>query len=73
MLQVDDALARDRRPVEGQRGRGGEQRRRDRPSERLRRNVMGAAEQLSEGVQQAWAAVPSLPLDVHLGKVALYR
>jgi hypothetical protein len=28
---------------------------------------MGAAEQLGEGVQQAWAALPSLPLDVHLG------
>ena len=44
-----------------------ESRRRNRPTERLRRNVMGAAEQLSEGVQQAWAAVPSLPLEVHLG------
>ena len=42
-------------------------RRRNRPSERLRRGVMGAAEQLSEGVQHAWAAVPSLPVEVRVG------
>jgi hypothetical protein len=42
-------------------------RRRNRPTERLRRGVMGAAEQLSEGVQQAWAAVPSLPVEVRVG------
>jgi hypothetical protein len=44
-----------------------ESRRRNRPSERLRRNVMSAAEQLSQGAQQAWAAVPSLPVEVRLG------
>jgi hypothetical protein len=44
-----------------------ENRRQNRPTERLRRGVMGAAEQLSEGVQQAWAAVPSLPVEVRLG------
>lgn len=44
-----------------------ESRRRNRPTERLRRGVMGAAEQLSEGVQQAWAAVPSLPVEVRVG------
>jgi hypothetical protein len=44
-----------------------ESRRRNQPSERLRRGVMSAAEQLTEGVQQAWAAVPSLPVDVRVG------
>jgi hypothetical protein len=44
-----------------------ESRRRNRPTERLRRGVMGAAEQLSEGVQHAWAAVPSLPVEVRVG------
>jgi hypothetical protein len=44
-----------------------ESRRRNRPTERLRRGVMGAAEQLSEGVQQAWSAVPSLPVEVRIG------
>jgi hypothetical protein len=44
-----------------------ESRRRNQPTERLKRNVMSAAEQLSEGVQQAWAAVPSLPVEVRLG------
>lgn len=44
-----------------------ESRRQNRPSERLRRGVLGAAEQLSEGAQQAWAAVPSLPVEVRLG------
>ena len=44
-----------------------EERRRNRPTERLRRGVLGAAEQLSEGVQSAWAAVPSLPVEVRLG------
>jgi hypothetical protein len=44
-----------------------EERRRNRPTERLRRSVAGAAEQLSEGVQQAWAAVPSLPVEVRVG------
>jgi len=44
-----------------------ESRRRNRPTERLRRNVMGAAESLSATAQQAWAAVPSLPLEVRLG------
>jgi hypothetical protein len=38
-------------------------RRQNRPSERLKRNVLEAA----EGVQRAWAAVPGLPLDVHVG------
>jgi hypothetical protein len=44
-----------------------ETRRRNRPTERLRRNMMSAAETLSAGAQQAWAAVPSLPVDLHLG------
>ena len=44
-----------------------ESRRRNQPTERLRRNVMGAAEQLTEGVQQAWAAMPSLPVEVRVG------
>ena len=44
-----------------------ETRRQNRPSERLKRNVLGAAEGLSESAQRAWAAVPSLPFDVHLG------
>jgi len=44
-----------------------DERRRNRPTERLRRGVMGAAEQLSGGVQQAWAAVPSLPVEVRVG------
>jgi hypothetical protein len=44
-----------------------ESRRQNRPSERLKRNVLGAAEGLSETAQRAWAAVPSLPLELHLG------
>ena len=44
-----------------------EARRRNRPTERLRRGVMGATEQLTEGIQQAWAAVPSLPVEVRVG------
>ena len=44
-----------------------ESRRQNRPSERLRRGVMGAAESLTETAQPAWAAVPSLPVDVRLG------
>jgi hypothetical protein len=44
-----------------------ESRRRNRPTERLRRGVMAAAEELGESVQQAWAAVPSLPVEVRLG------
>jgi hypothetical protein len=44
-----------------------ESRRRNSPSERLRRGVIGAAEQLGEGVQQAWSAVPSLPVEVRVG------
>lgn len=44
-----------------------ESRQRNRPTERLRRGVMGAAEQLTEGVQQAWSAVPSLPIEVRVG------
>lgn len=44
-----------------------ESRRQNRPSERLKRNVLSAAEELSEGVQRALAAVPSLPLEVRVG------
>ena len=44
-----------------------ESRQRNRPTERLRRGVLDAAEQLGEGVQQAWAAVPSLPVEVRVG------
>ena len=44
-----------------------ESRRRNRPTERLRRGVMGAAEQLTETAQQAWAAMPSLPVEVRVG------
>jgi len=44
-----------------------ESRRQSRPSERLRRSVMDAAENLSETAQQAWAAVPSLPISVQVG------
>lgn len=44
-----------------------ESRRQNRPSERLKRNALGAAESLSEGVQRALAAVPSLPVEVRLG------
>jgi len=44
-----------------------ESRRQNRPSERLRRTVLGAAESLTETAQQALAAVPSLPLSVQLG------
>jgi hypothetical protein len=44
-----------------------ENRRQNRPSERLRRTVMGAAEDLSESAQRAWAAVPSLPISMQLG------
>jgi hypothetical protein len=44
-----------------------EARRRNRPTERLRRGVASAAEGLGETVQQAWAAVPSLPVEVRFG------
>jgi hypothetical protein len=44
-----------------------ENRRQNRPSERLRRSVIGAAEDLGEQAQRAWAAVPSLPISVQLG------
>jgi len=44
-----------------------ESRRQNRPSERLRRTVMSAAEQLSETAHQALAAVPSLPVSVQVG------
>ena len=44
-----------------------EQRRQNRPSERLKRSVLGAAENLTETAQRALAAVPSLPLSVQLG------
>jgi len=44
-----------------------ENRRQNRPSERLRRSVMGAAGDLTESAQRAWAAVPSLPISVQLG------
>lgn len=44
-----------------------EARRQNRPSERLKRNVLEAAEGLSEGVQRALSAVPALPLEVSLG------
>jgi hypothetical protein len=44
-----------------------ESRRQNRPTERLRRSVVGAAEGLGEGVQRAWAAVPSLPVEVRVG------
>jgi hypothetical protein len=44
-----------------------ENRRQNRPGERLRRSVIGAAEDLTESAQRAWAAVPSLPVSMHLG------
>lgn len=44
-----------------------ESRRRNRPSERLRQSVMDAAEGLGEGVQRAWSAMPSLPVEVRVG------
>jgi hypothetical protein len=44
-----------------------ESRRQNRPAERLRRTAMGAVEELSEGAQRAWAAMPSLPVEVRLG------
>jgi hypothetical protein len=44
-----------------------ESRRQNRPSERLRRGVMSAAESLTETAQQALSAIPSLPVEVHLG------
>jgi hypothetical protein len=44
-----------------------ETRRQNRPSERLKRNVFEAAEGISENVQRAWAAVPSLPVEVRVG------
>ena len=56
-LAVDQELARS----------VAESRRRNRPTERLRRGMMGAAEQLSESAQHAWAAMPSLPVEVRLG------
>jgi hypothetical protein len=45
-----------------------ESRRQNRPSERLKRTVRGAAEELSETAQRAWAAVPSLPVEVRVGQ-----
>jgi hypothetical protein len=44
-----------------------ESRRQNRPTERLRRGVLDAAEQLTEGVQQAWSAMPSMPVEVRIG------
>ena len=44
-----------------------ESRRQASPSERLRRSVLGAAEELGEGVQRAWTAVPAMPVEVHVG------
>jgi len=44
-----------------------ESRRQNRPAERLRRSVRGAAEDLSETAQRAWAAVPALPVEVRIG------
>jgi hypothetical protein len=44
-----------------------ESRRQNRPSERLRRGVMSAAEQLTETAQHALAAIPSLPVELHVG------
>jgi hypothetical protein len=44
-----------------------ETRRQNRPTERLRRTAMGAVEELSEGAQRAWSALPSLPVEVRLG------
>ena len=36
-------------------------------SERLQAGVSSAAETLAEGAQRAWAAVPSLPVELHVG------
>ena len=36
-------------------------------SERLQAGVASAAESLAEGAQRAWAAVPSLPVEVRVG------
>lgn len=36
-------------------------------AERLHQGVASAAESLAEGAQRAWAAVPSLPLELHVG------
>lgn len=47
-----------------------ESRRQSRPSERLRRGVMSAAETLTETAHQALSAMPSLPVEVHLGTSA---
>jgi hypothetical protein len=44
-----------------------ESRRQNRPSERLKRTVRGAAGDLTETAQRAWAAVPSLPVEVRIG------
>ena len=44
-----------------------ESRRQNRPAERLKRTVRGAAEDLSETAHRAWAAVPSLPVEVRIG------
>ncbi len=44
-----------------------ESRRQNRPSERLKRTVRGAAENLTETAQRAWEAVPSMPISVQLG------
>jgi hypothetical protein len=44
-----------------------ENRRQNRPSERLKRTVAGAAGDLTETAQRAWAAMPSMPVSVRLG------
>src|SRR4030095_7848665 len=41
--------------------------RQNRPTERLRRTVQGAAGDLTETAQRAWAAMPSMPVEVRLG------
>jgi hypothetical protein len=44
-----------------------ESRRQNRPSARLRRGVMSAAEQITETAQHALSAIPSLPVELHVG------
>jgi hypothetical protein len=44
-----------------------ESRRQNRPSERLKRTVLGAAESLTETAQHALAAVPSFPVSLQVG------
>jgi hypothetical protein len=44
-----------------------ESRRQRDPVVRLERNVRGAVEELGEGVQRAWSALPSLPIEVRVG------